>query len=248
LKRILLIIIAVISIILLLISAIAPLHTAVFRKAVSFETKFFNHNKVVSGWSGWLFYEPELTYIVNHLPESNIHAITGYDSTLRSEGMTLFVVPIPNKIDIYPEKFIPSGAPFPVKKERSVFIEKLRMAGLNVIDLEPAFVKSKKEGLLFDPYESHWTALCIEIAAKIISNYVDSVFKSGNLLHDMHYKAQDTILVTHGDLHDRLDTDGTILWYPSSVERVVCPDGKFYTDDRKADVLIIGDSFVNHGK
>jgi hypothetical protein len=222
--------------------------TSVFRHAVIFKTRFCMKNKVVAGWSGWLFFEPELSYCVNPLPLDNMRKIREYDSTLSAHGMTLFVVPVPNKIDIYPEKFTLFPSPVPVKKERAGLLRKLDSIGVRVIDLVPAFVNLKKDGLVFDPYESHWSALGIETAARIIAGRIDSAFVNKGLLHDTRYTVCDTILKTRGDLHERLDSSGASLWYPFGLRRVKCVDDSFYSDDRKSGILIIGDSFVNHGK
>ena len=82
---------------------IPSVSSAVFKKVVTLKSRFLMHNNIVTGWSGWLFWEPELTYVTAALPKENVRRIIAFDRMLREQGITLFVVPIPNKIDIYPE-------------------------------------------------------------------------------------------------------------------------------------------------
>lgn len=205
-------------------------------------------NKVVFGRGGWLFWQPELEYVVNPLPLDNVHTVAVFDSTLRAHGMALFVVPIPNKIDIYPEKFTSVPAPHPVKKEMPEVIAALAAAGVRVIDLVPAFEAAKSRIQVFDAFGTHWTAAGIELAAQVIGRRIDSALGCRGISRSTLYKINDTILVTHGDLLDKIHDDTNYTWYPFHVKRVVCPDGSLYTDDRNSEILILGDSFVDHGR
>ena len=220
----------------------------VFKHVVTLKIRWGMTDKVVTGWSGWLFYEPELTYIVNRLPSDNLPKIVEFDRSLREQGMALFVVPIPNKIEIYPEKFTLLPVARPVKKERSELLRHLEIAGVRVVDIIPAFERAKAFGLLFDPYETHWTALGIEVAAHAIAQRIDSALTARAILRDTRYGVIDTILKTRGDLLDRLNKNGASTWYPFPVKRVLCPDGSLYNDDKKSEIMILGDSYVNHGK
>ena len=71
--------------------------------------------------------------------------------------MTLYVAPIPNKIDVYPERFPPFRHPIRSVKAVEQFLNGLRRAGVRVIDVLPALVNAKSSAV-FDPYESHWTS------------------------------------------------------------------------------------------
>jgi hypothetical protein len=115
----------------------------VFKSIVSIRSCIGMKNKVVAGNNGWLFYEPELTYIQKPLPRENIESIITFDRTLKEHGIALFVVPVPNKIDIYPERFSAFPASHQVKPERRELLQELEKAGVRVVDLVPAFTEAK---------------------------------------------------------------------------------------------------------
>jgi hypothetical protein len=221
----------------------------VFKSIVSLRSCIGMKNKVVSGSDGWLFYEPELTYIIKPLPRDNIERIAGFDRTLREHGMELFVVPVPNKIDIYPEKFSAFHASHPVNTARLRLLRDLEHAGVAVIDLVPAFEAAKAGNVpVFDPFESHWTALGMEIAGRVIAERIDPLLNRLHIERSVSYAVNDTVLRGKGDLIGRIGASERLTWYSLPVHRVLCPDGSPYTDDRKSKIMILGDSYVNHGK
>ncbi len=255
-KRLLFISLAVLLIVigirfcLVLSPALSPL---VFKTVVFLRTHIGMHNKVVGGTNGWLFYEPELTYITSPLPTENIDRIVNFNRTLREHGMVLFVVPVPNKIDIYPEKFTDFPAPRPVKAERLEIIEGLEKAGVRVIDLAPPFIEAKNNNIpVFDAFESHWTALGMEVAGNVIAQRVKALLAEAEPASYLDcgsaYAVNDTVLKGKGDLLCRVCSDERLAWYCLPVRRVVQPDGSLYEDDKKSKIMILGDSYVNHGK
>jgi hypothetical protein len=219
-----------------------------FTRVVKYKLHHDSKNKVITGREGWLFWQPELEYVIDPLPPDNVKSIVEFDSTLRTHGMALFVVPIPNKIDIYPEKLTLLPAPHPVKKARLELIRQLELAGVRVIDLVPAFEAAKKRCRVFDAFETHWTAAGIEVAAGVIAQRIDSALRSRGISQSEVYSVCDTVLYTHGDLLDKIHGDEKYTWYPFQVKRVLCADGSLFGDDRKSEILILGDSFVDHGR
>jgi len=228
--------------------SISTVNTAVFKRIVACKCRWFMKDKIVKGWSGWLFFEPELTYVTGELPPENVQSIIAFDRVLREQGIILFVVPIPNKIDIYPEKFTLLPVSGTIKKARSDMLARLETGGVRVVDLEPVFKNAKSFGQIFDPYETHWTALGIEVAAAAIARRLDSALIARGVAYKTAYRSRDTILKTCGDLLDKLNGNRFSTWYPFPVTRVLRPDDSLYTDDRRSEIMILGDSFVNHGK
>jgi hypothetical protein len=223
--------------------------SAVFRNIVSIRSMLGMKNKVVAGNDGWLFFEPELTYVTDSLPKSNIEKIVRFDRTLREHGILLFVVPIPNKIEIYPERFSSIPVSQPVKAARQCIINELEKTGVRVIDLVPVFCEAKTRGVaVFNPFETHWTALGMEAAAKEIARRIEPFTAKRGIPASSFYTVNDTVLRATGDLIGRICNDEKSTWYSLPVKRVLCPDGSLYTDDRKSRIMILGDSFVNHGK
>ena len=220
-----------------------------FKAVVSLRTCIGMKNKIVAGNDGWLFYEPELTYILKPLPHENVARIKDFNRTLREHDMVLFVVPVPNKIDIYPEKFTAIPASHQVKNARFELLRELENANVRVIDLVPAFEKAKARAtMVFDQFESHWTALGMEVAGNFIAQRVGPLIDSLHIERNVLYTVKDTILKAKGDLIGRICDNEKMQWYSLPVKQVFCSDGSLYTDDRASKIMILGDSYVNHGK
>jgi hypothetical protein len=232
---------------LLIVAMKTPAFTGkLFPLVVELKCKYAAHNKIIAGRNGWLFFEPELTYVVDSLPKENIRSIIEYDRTLRSQGISLFVVPIPNKVEIYPEMLTSIPAPEPVKKERSDLLDTLERAGVRVIDLVPAFEQAKSHCQLYDPYETHWSAAGIEVAAGVIAQRVDSLLDARHVPRTARYAIRDTVRLASGDLIDRLKGERWCALHPVNIPQVYGPDGTPYKDDVRSGIMIIGDSYVDH--
>jgi len=202
-------------------------------------------NDVAYGCYGWLFYKPELDYVLDTIPASNVDKIAAFSRTLQQHGITLFVVPLPNKIEVYPDKFSIIPAPEPEQKQRNSFFHALDSAGVNIIDVLPEMKKARHTCRVFDPYETHWTPDGIEAAADVIAKRIDTALSSRNIMRNTHYTVCDTILSTWGDLLNKLKGDNPPTLYYLHVNRVKCPDGELFTDDKQSKVMILGDSFVD---
>jgi hypothetical protein len=226
-----------------------PFHSPLlFRGIVAFKSAHASCNKVVPGKNGWLFLQPELDYVVRPLPQENIKLIAAFSRTLAAHGMTLYVTPIPNKIDVYPECLTALPAPDPVSGRREDFLRALRVAGVRVIDILPALVNVKCSSPVFDPYESHWTSAGIVAAAGCIAKAIDSDLTARRIPRSASYTVHDTVLEGCADLPERYKGDGKAFWYPTRISQVCNADGRLYCDDRNSEILILGDSFVNHGR
>jgi hypothetical protein len=219
-----------------------------FRGIVAYRSANAACNKVVPGKNGWLFLQPELDYVVHPLPRENIRLVAAFSRTLAAHGVTLYVAPIPNKIDVYPECFSAVAAPDPVGRCRQEFLRDCRLAGVRVIDVLPALVKAKSFRPMFDPYESHWTSAGIVAAAASIAQAVDSDLTVRRIPRTARYTVRDTVLTGCADLPGRYSGDGKAFWYPTPVKQVWNADGRPFRDDAKSEILIFGDSFVDHGR
>jgi len=235
--------------ILWLLAAKCPVFSPyVFRHIVAHMSNHDSRNKVVSGRNGWLFLQSELDYVVNPLPQDNISRISLFSRTLAAHGISLFVVPIPNKIDLYPEMLTQVSAPQPVNESREALLQKLAQAGVHVIDILPALDSAKSDRPVFDHFESHWTCAGIEAAAAAIAHAIDSSLKIRSIWRDTRYGACDTVLQGCADLPERISSDGKAVWYSTPVRQIRNINGTPYRDDPKSAILILGDSFTNHGR
>lgn len=218
---------------------------AAFQCVAAWKSIFGVKNHTVTGPDGWLFFQPEISYVARPLVSSNIDRMIGFDTALREHGMVLFVVPVPNKIDIYPEKFCPQVPTCPVKKGRLKMIRSLESAGVRVIDLVPSFVQASRDTAVFDKFDSHWTPFGIELAARVIAGKIDSALAARGMIRKTCYFFRDTVLQGCGDLLEKITGDRSRAWYPLTVRQVYGPDGTLFSDDKKSDILILGDSFAD---
>jgi len=109
-----------------------------------------------------------------------LNAILHFRDQLAALGIELLVMPVPDRPVIYPEGILDIGDfrnadVLPdIKPMRSRFMDLVRQAGINVIDLAPYFLAGRggEHGPLFFKSDTHWapsgTVLAGEISAEFI--------------------------------------------------------------------------------
>jgi len=130
----------------------------------------------------WLFVKGE----ISHLGEGEFwkafqerdpeKVIVDYKKALEAIGVGLVVVPVPAKAGIYPEKFSAATTKMDgdLPAEDAVypaapFYEKLRTAGVRVVDMEPLYRAARKADdtrKLYCEQDAHWTPLAAQMAAE----------------------------------------------------------------------------------
>ena len=144
-----------------------------------------------AGEDGWLFLASELRLLSlgrfwgdeaakvsrARKPElaNPIPAIVDFQQQLKARGIELVVVPVPPKAAIYPETIVPgfdlrSHDPAPVLRQ---FYGELRAAGVDVLDLSPAFIQNREHsrGPVFCKTDSHWSGIGCVLAAQAIAEH-----------------------------------------------------------------------------
>lgn len=129
-----------------------------------------------------------------------IPVISKYNEELKALGLELLLVPVPPKAAIYPEKL--TSAPGAVPSLAS-FYQKLSDAGVQVLDLEAAFKKSKAESpdkQLYCATDSHWSPYGAQLAAGLVAaKYKDRKELIEDQLRDL-VDLKPEALEFHGDL------------------------------------------------
>lgn len=122
-------------------------------------------NRVILGKDDWLFYaaEDELDLYANKRPLSGAQLDDARQSLIarvkqaRQLGAGYVFVVAPDKHTIYPEHM----PRFLVRRERPSQLDQLlavtKPAGLPVIDLRPALLRGKADGLVYYRTDTHWT-------------------------------------------------------------------------------------------
>lgn len=92
---------------------------------------------------------------------------------LKSLGIDLILVPLPTKIGVYPDYFLPRmKGILKVDQARLNYIAYLRGKGLTVIDLKPEMVKQRDDlqyGPIYSIMDHHWAARGCMIGAKAVA-------------------------------------------------------------------------------
>jgi len=219
------------------------LNVLVFRSVVYIKLHFTSGN-MVEGKDGWFFYKPELDYVLRKIPDKNIEGIAAFSRTLQQNKITLFVAPIPNKIDIYPDKFTNVKTSHPVKPQLTDLLRKLEKEGVRTIDLRPALEQEKRSHEVFGPYDTHWNPEGIEISARVIAERIRPVMDSLGVRHKIRFETEDTSYLVNA--FGNLAFNGKLPEYRLHVKQVLYSGGQPFTDDKEAKILILGDSFVDH--
>ena len=209
---------------------------------------------------GWLFFAAEFRLLSlgrfwgedapkvsrSHKPDlaDPIPAIVDFQKQLKARGIDLLVVPVPPKAAIYPEKIL-SG--FDVRSHDAApllhrFYEELRGAGIDVLDLTPAFVQNRddKRGGVFCKTDSHWSGLGCVLAAQAIAENIRGKLRAPSSRHD--YVAEWKAAEVTGDLVTLLPSDSSKPG-PEKIEiRKVSEKGVAIEPDPNSSVLLLGDS------
>lgn len=188
-------------------------------------------------------------------PQSPIPAIAAFKDELAAQGIDFLFVPIPTKLDLYPEYLAPKADTLPGRIAQPMFrklIRDLAEARVETVDLLEPFLKFKAASEpgkrdLYQREDTHWTTYGLETAAQLVAerirNYTwyDSVFADKR-----EYKVRDTVFESLGDIQARLPDAKKGQVAPEKLlgRRVLEPDGRPYEDTDSSAILILGDSYT----
>jgi hypothetical protein len=205
-----------------------------------------SNSPVVVGHNRWVFLSEELIYATSEWPDQIKYILT-IQRFLRDRGIDFVLVPIPMKIDVYPEQVTGQSVPLACPK-RAKLIDSLAHLGVHTIDLLPLFLKRKNTCSFYTDYGAHYTNTGIIDAARIIADTIRALHPE--LAGKTKYKTRDSVYaITANDLEPifrpYLPAGFRALDTISQVEEYT---GISYKNDNGSPVLIMGDSFCGfHG-
>ncbi|HUI90954.1 MAG TPA: hypothetical protein VLX68_01795 [Chitinivibrionales bacterium] len=235
-----------------------------FRRAVlAFAKTLPPAQKGFKGKDNWLFFSGEPLYLnsgdmsLQAKDKNPIPQLVEFNKFLKSKNISLIFVPVPNKSDIYFEKLPVDNTPkdlygiiHPYSRK---FLKDLQAAGVEVIDLLPAFLAAKKDDAKFKEavyqrHDTHWTDRGLEIAAKLIADRIKQFSWYGDASKTpVKYTEKDTTFSRMGDIVDKLaEADkAAFAAVELSARQVHNPDGTLYKGNNPdSPVMLIGDSFT----
>ena len=209
--------------------------------------------KSIVGGDGWLFYSKDLDWITARgfmadRQASPVATIVDVHEQFAARGIPLLFVPVPAKGgfemshlasgDTWPE--VPTNVDYPV------FLEELRRAGVDVVDLVPGIADLRVQaGEAYLARDTHWTPATMEWAAAEIGQRVGELLETE--AHPVPMLTQPATVQAQGDLVEMLRLSADALPFETmglETRRVVYGDGAPVVADPGADVLLMGDSFT----
>lgn len=203
--------------------------------------------KGVLGNSHWLFYRPDLRYLVDpDLPEAREsaskwvgpvekrsrresveHAILRVRDQLKERGIALVVVPVPGKPSVYPDRVTrrETGNPQHFQSPTLKLIATLRREGVPTVDLFSVFSSArandrsvKPDAPLYLARDTHWTPRGAQLAAQLVAAQLREMKCAPT--PSKEFKTQPVSIARWGDILDMMQIPGTRDDFPS--EKVEC--------------------------
>lgn len=131
---------------------------------------------VIDGLDGWLFLKDEITHLGSgkFWGEESVSAtraknkkfadplppIVKYNKQLEEKGISFYLLPIPPKALIYPDKLQAGITPELASQELELyqaFYRELEESGVKVIDVLPAFMKNRDKAQLYCRTDTHFS-------------------------------------------------------------------------------------------
>jgi alginate O-acetyltransferase complex protein AlgJ len=218
--------------------------------------------RTLIGKDGFLFYRNSMEYVVGGdlqkqpKKKNPFPVIVEFRDFLKEQGVDFLVVPVPTKVEVFPDKLL-SGKldveQLPVLNPygRKLLLE-LTRAGVEVVDLLPAFLEARSERKpedepLYQPQDTHWTDRGLRLAAKIIAGRIKQYPWYQDLSKSaVDFSVEKVTFKLRGDLVSRLAPREQPKYEPDTRvgHKVKLPDGTLYNDDLDSPIVLLGDSFT----
>ncbi len=226
--------------------------------------KISNNNQgkeVVNGVDGWLFLKEELEHVaagkfwgeygakVSRSKKKKfadpVPAIIAYNQELNKKGITLYLVPVPPKALIYPDKLTDELSSEDGQEQLDLyhdFYGLLEKEGVKVIDMLPVLRQARKDNKakLYCQTDSHFSPAGIELFAQTIADNIKKEDWFKKIEKKKYQKREDNISIT-GDLAVMAKLDEAKEDIDISFVTVETT-GKPEESDNKSPVILLGDS------
>ncbi len=243
-------------------------------QALTAEFLGLGNEQVYLGREGWLFYEPDVTYLTgpgflsSFWQRSRLHdleksertvqpdprkAIIEFRDQLRERGIELIIMPIPVKPMIEPEFLSPAygeSSRIPLQNPSyGGFLESLDRAGIEYVDVSGTLIETKRitRRPQFLRTDTHWTPEAVETSVGLLAEKIRTLGAvEANPRLELRRSTQ--MIDGVGDIVAMLKLPANSRLYPKetvSINPVRQENGERWTPDQGADILVLGDSFFN---
>jgi hypothetical protein len=208
-----------------------------------FATLHDTGSKGVLGRDQWLFYRPDLRYLVDpdvvssvasdskwvepvqnrSHRESVARAIVRFRDQLKQRGIALVVVPMPGKPSAYPDQVTrrETGKQQQFRSPTQKLIEALRHESIPTVDLFEAFSSARAASAnapLYLAHDTHWTPRGAQLAAQVVANQLRDLKLAPESA--IEFKTQTVPVTRWGDILDMMQIPGLREAFPP--EKVEC--------------------------
>jgi hypothetical protein len=214
---------------------------------------------VINGVDGWLFFKDDLQHLgagkfwgdaaasVSGAKDKStadpLPAIEEYSKLLADRGITLYLMPVPPKALIYPDKLDATIDRTAAAKELALYREfygRLAARGVKVIDLLPKLLENRDKAGLYCRTDTHYSGAGLALFANAAA---EAIKKEAwyPALEKKTYTTSKLMVTIRGDLNQMAGGTGP----EEELELAVVTgkdDGKQVESDLKSPVILLGDS------
>ena len=197
--------------------------------------------KAVMGRDGWLFYRPDVQYLVEPdrpdgggnegiwaqpasgtYQDSVVRAIARFRDQLKERGIELLVMPVPGKPSVYPDMLWRTAGDRGFYLPTLALLQKLQRHGVEVVDLGTRFHQVRKADPADDSYylarDTHWTPKGAKLAAAIVAQRLRSLAWAPQ--PTLEFQTRKVRVKRYGDVLEMIQTRGATAAFQA--EEVEC--------------------------
>lgn len=184
------------------------------------------------------FWEKDWATSASNKTDPTDHMVR-FHELCKSKGLDLILAPVPAKAVVYPDKLDKSFAAGDAPSLKP-YLQKLRDAGMTVVDLEEAFLARRTAGedKLYCEQDAHYSPLACEIAAGLIKKELESRPWFAEVPKVAYTRSKVEKLEITGDQVKGSEWEGKLPTEKLDVTYVTGPSGT----PGQSPVLLLGDS------
>lgn len=206
-----------------------------------------NEKAIIGNETGWLFYTSDIEHLTHPIDPRSADCILDMKRQLDARGIQLILVPTPLKPMICAHQLNGNFAEgkMLLHPEYISWVEKLEMEGVLVADLMSVLYELNQNVPAYLRMDTHWSPAGMKAAARTLAAIVE---EKSTITQNSAYSVIDTTISHRGDIYSMLRLAKEIEWLPMEqvvTETVLDASGFFYSRQKQAEILLLGDSFTN---
>lgn len=231
---------------------VARFQKALARKAARVE-KAKSH--VADGSRGWLFYLSDLYYLADSgflkkKTNPQIEALVDFKGQLEKRGISLIVMPAPNKAAIYSERLGLEDVELPQSPQNPSFAayrKALRAQGIELFDPTGTLLYQKQRAALplYMPTDTHWTFAGMDYTASALASRLKSRLSRVPIVSYKRHAIEVSNITDISLMAAREPNTSMPLRVQQTIQQVQSPGGEAWKPRNDSEVLVLGDSFTN---